>query len=84
MFLLSPFEGPRLNCRMGGRPGTWTHILALVVVFLLTKPLLTLLARTKFYGGGHPWSGLDPKRLGARPPLRRTRRPSAPIETKEA
>ncbi|KUL68862.1 preprotein translocase subunit SecD [Streptomyces sp. NRRL WC-3605] len=61
-----------------------TTLLDVVVVFLFTKPLLTLLARTKFYGGGHPWSGLDPKRLGARPPLRRTRRPSAPIETKEA
>ncbi|MGW6911190.1 protein translocase subunit SecD [Streptomyces sp. NPDC054940] len=61
-----------------------TTLLDVVVVFLFTKPLLTLLARTKFYGNGHKWSGLDPKRLGARPPLRRTRRPSAPIETKEA
>ncbi|GAA4037028.1 protein translocase subunit SecD [Streptomyces shaanxiensis] len=61
-----------------------TTLLDVVVVFLFTKPLLTILARTKFFGGGHPWSGLDPKRLGARPPLRRTRRPSAPIETKEA
>ncbi|MFG2556789.1 protein translocase subunit SecD [Streptomyces sp. NPDC048581] len=61
-----------------------TTLLDVVVVFLFTKPLLTLLARTKFFGSGHKWSGLDPKRLGARPPLRRTRRPSAPIETKEA
>ncbi|MEU6218039.1 protein translocase subunit SecD [Streptomyces sp. NPDC047022] len=61
-----------------------TTVLDVVVVFLFTKPLLTLLARTKFYGGGHPWSGLDPKRLGAKPPLRRTRRPSAPVDPKEA
>ncbi|SDO66573.1 preprotein translocase subunit SecD [Streptomyces sp. cf386] len=61
-----------------------TTLLDVVVVFLFTKPLLTLLARTKFFGSGHKWSGLDPKRLGATPPLRRTRRPSAPVETKEA
>lgn len=61
-----------------------TTLLDVVVVFLFTKPLLTLLARSKFFGSGHSWSGLDPKRLGAQPPLRRTRRPSAPVETKEA
>ncbi|MFC8273535.1 protein translocase subunit SecD [Streptomyces sp. NPDC057271] len=51
-----------------------TTLLDVVVVFLFTKPLMTLLARTKFYGEGHAWSGLDPKRLGAKPPLRRSRR----------
>ncbi|WP_409473217.1 protein translocase subunit SecD [Streptomyces sp. HC307] len=61
-----------------------TTLLDVVVVFLFTKPLLTLMARRKFFASGHPWSGLDPKRLGARPPLRRTRRPAAPVETKEA
>jgi preprotein translocase subunit SecD len=45
-----------------------TTIIDVVVVFLFTKPLITVLARTKFYGGGHRWSGLDPARLGARPP----------------
>ncbi|WP_274556106.1 protein translocase subunit SecD [Streptomyces spiramyceticus] len=61
-----------------------TTLLDVVVVFLFTKPLMTLLARTEFFGRGHPWSGLDPKRLGVQPPLRRTRRVSAPIDTKEA
>lgn len=61
-----------------------TTILDVVVVFLFTKPLLTLLARRKFFANGHSWSGLDPKRLGARPPLRRTRRPAAPVDPKEA
>uniref|UniRef100_A0AAU3H1A9 Protein translocase subunit SecD n=1 Tax=Streptomyces sp. NBC_01401 TaxID=2903854 RepID=A0AAU3H1A9_9ACTN len=51
-----------------------TTLLDVVVVFLFTKPVMTLMARTKFFGSGHPWSGLDPKRLGAKPPLRRSRR----------
>ncbi|WP_052868142.1 protein translocase subunit SecD [Streptomyces niger] len=61
-----------------------TTLLDVVVVFFFTKPLMTLLARRKFFHSGHPWSGLDPTRLGAKPPLRRGRRTSAPIETKEA
>ncbi|MFG2308291.1 protein translocase subunit SecD [Streptomyces sp. NPDC048566] len=61
-----------------------TTLLDVVVVFLFTKPLMTILARKKFFASGHPWSGLDPKRLGAKPPLRRTRRASAPVDTKEA
>ncbi|MFE9991908.1 protein translocase subunit SecD [Streptomyces sp. NPDC005381] len=61
-----------------------TTVLDVVVVFFFTKPLMTLLARKKFFASGHPWSGLDPKRLGAKPPLRRTRRASAPVDTKEA
>ncbi|MFJ4187959.1 protein translocase subunit SecD [Kitasatospora sp. NPDC089509] len=51
-----------------------TTALDVVVIFLFTKPMITLLARRKFFSDGHPWSGLDPKRLGARPPLRSTRR----------
>ncbi|WP_053748626.1 protein translocase subunit SecD [Streptomyces sp. MMG1533] len=65
-----------------------TTVLDVVVVFLFTKPLLTILARSKFFSSGHSWSGLDPKRLGAKPPLRRTRRPShtaaGPVDPKEA
>ncbi|MFB8269733.1 protein translocase subunit SecD [Streptomyces sp. NPDC055955] len=65
-----------------------TTVLDVVVVFLFTKPLMTILARRKFFASGHPWSGLDPKRLGAKPPLRRTRRAPGssvgPANTKEA
>ena len=61
-----------------------TTVLDVVVVFLFTKPVMTLLARKKFFADGHPWSGLDPKRLGAKPPLRRSRRASAPTDPKEA
>jgi preprotein translocase subunit SecD len=39
-------------------------VVDLVVVFLFTKPLLTLLAKTKFFGDGHRLSGLDAARLG--------------------
>ncbi|MEU6252904.1 protein translocase subunit SecD [Streptomyces sp. NPDC047043] len=60
-----------------------TTVLDVVVVFLFTKPLMTILARRKFFAQGHKWSGLDPKALGAKPPLRRTRRP-APVDPKEA
>ncbi|MFC5246948.1 MULTISPECIES: protein translocase subunit SecD [Streptomyces] len=60
-----------------------TTVLDVVVVFYFTKPLMTMLARRKFFSDGHPWSGLDPKRLGAKPPLRR-RRGAAPTQTKEA
>jgi len=57
-------------------------IIDLVVVFTFTKPVMTLLARTKFFGGGHPWSGLDPVRLGARAPWRGT--PRAPVRPRSA
>jgi preprotein translocase subunit SecD len=67
-----------------------TTIIDLVVVFTFTKPVMTLLARTKFFGGGHPLSGLDPVRLGARAPWRGTSRaparprPARPATAKEA
>jgi preprotein translocase subunit SecD len=47
-----------------------TTVIDIIVVFLFTKPMVTLLARTKFFGDGRPMSGLDPVRLGARTPWR--------------
>ena len=47
-----------------------TTLIDIVVVFSFTKPMVTLLARTRFYGNGAPLSGLDPARLGARAPWR--------------
>lgn len=41
-----------------------TTIIDVIVVFLFTHPMMTLIARTKFFGEGHPLSGLDPRRLG--------------------
>jgi preprotein translocase subunit SecD len=47
-----------------------TTLIDVLVVFLFTKPMVTLLAGTRFFGGGHRWSGLDPARLGAKTPWR--------------
>lgn len=42
-----------------------TTLVDVAVVALFTHPMMTLLARTRFYQGGHPFSGLDPNKLGA-------------------
>ncbi|MDQ3274754.1 MAG: protein translocase subunit SecD [Actinomycetota bacterium] len=54
-------------------------LIDVLVVFFFTKPLLSLLARTSFFGRGHRLSGLDTRHLGverlpggARPAPRRT------------
>ncbi|MBW8486535.1 protein translocase subunit SecD [Actinomadura parmotrematis] len=44
-----------------------TTLIDIVVVFFFTKPLVALLARTSFYGKGHPMSGLDPRKLHKEP-----------------
>lgn len=58
----------------------------LFVVFLFTKPLVALLARTKLFGGGSAFSGLGRARMGAAEettaPVRRRR--TAPLPVKEA
>ncbi|SEQ35571.1 preprotein translocase subunit SecD [Microlunatus flavus] len=52
-----------------------TTLIDVFVVFFFTKPLMTLLARTRFFGGGHRLSGLDPEHLGVKAlPGTRTRR----------
>jgi len=51
-----------------------TTIIDVIVVFLFTKPMVTLLAGTKFFSSGSKWSGLDPDRLGAKSPWRGGRR----------
>jgi preprotein translocase subunit SecD len=56
-----------------------TTIIDIIVVFTFTKPTMTLLARTKFFWQGHPLSGLDPKRLGARAPWRASPRAAARV-----
>jgi preprotein translocase subunit SecD len=45
-----------------------TTLIDVVVVFLFTKPTLTWLARTKFFGEGNKWSGLNAERLGVKRP----------------
>ena len=42
-----------------------TTLVDVIVIAFFTHPVMTLLARTRFYQGGHPFSGLDPQKLGA-------------------
>jgi preprotein translocase subunit SecD len=42
-----------------------TTAIDVLIFILFTHPVMQLLARTKFFGGGHPLSGLDPTALGA-------------------
>lgn len=42
-----------------------TTIIDVVIVILFTHPMLQLLAQTRFFSSGNPWSGLDPTALGA-------------------
>ncbi|MFF1572180.1 protein translocase subunit SecD [Leifsonia sp. NPDC058292] len=42
-----------------------TTIIDVLVVLLFTHPVLQLLAKTRFFNSGSPWSGLDPQALGA-------------------
>jgi preprotein translocase subunit SecD len=59
-----------------------TTFIDLIVIFLFTKPLMSLFARTKFFSQGHRFSGLDLARLGtATEP--RTARPALVSEVQE-
>jgi preprotein translocase subunit SecD len=59
-----------------------TTVIDVAVVFFFTKPLMTVLGRTRFYGQGHKWSGLEPDHLGvAALPGARSRRPLATAST---
>ncbi|HEX6954129.1 MAG TPA: protein translocase subunit SecD [Agromyces sp.] len=42
-----------------------TTVIDVIVVILFTHPMLQLLAQTRYFSSGHPWSGLDPRALGA-------------------
>lgn len=41
-----------------------TTLIDIVVVFLFTKPLMSLVARLRFFSKGHKLSGLDAERMG--------------------
>ncbi|PFG16741.1 preprotein translocase subunit SecD [Propionicimonas paludicola] len=54
-----------------------TTLIDIVVVFCFTKPLMTLLGKTKFFGEGHRFSGFEAEHMGAtNPPLHNSRRKS--------
>ena len=42
-----------------------TTVIDVMIFILFTHPVMQLLARTKFFGSGHPLSGMDPTALGA-------------------
>ena len=53
-----------------------TTLIDIAIVFWFTKPLVTLLGRTKYFGEGRKFSGFDAEHLGAAPrksPIRRIR-----------
>ena len=54
-----------------------TTVIDIAVVFFFTKPLVTILAKTKFFGDGHKLSGLNAAHLGVTklPGLRRRAQP---------
>ncbi|GAA4886269.1 protein translocase subunit SecD [Serinicoccus chungangensis] len=43
-----------------------TTVIDLLVVFMFTHPLVSILADTRFFGEGRKWSGMEPERLGAK------------------
>jgi preprotein translocase subunit SecD len=50
-----------------------TTIIDVVVAFLFTRPLVSLLMRTSWFTSGKPWTGLSPDRLGVAPAVADTR-----------
>jgi len=55
-----------------------TTLIDLAVVFFFTKPAMTLLGRTKFFGQGHRFSGFEAEHMGAsKAPLHNGRRRTA-------
>jgi preprotein translocase subunit SecD len=40
-------------------------LIDILVVFVFTKPIVTLMVRSKFFGSGKPWTGLSAHQLGS-------------------
>jgi len=53
-----------------------TTLIDLFIVFFFSKPLMTLLGRTKYFRSGNPMSGFDPEHLGVSAEALRGRRAS--------
>ena len=41
-----------------------TTVIDVIVAFTFTRPIVAILATTRFFQSGHPLSGVDPRRLG--------------------
>lgn len=58
-----------------------TTLIDVMVAFLFTRPIVTLLARNRWFTSGHPLTGLDPRRLGVKTtPGQTTARKSDKVE----
>ncbi|WP_334148155.1 protein translocase subunit SecD [Microbacterium sp.] len=55
-----------------------TTLIDVMIFVIFTHPVMQLLARTRFFGGGHKLSGLDPDALGA---VYRSRSQFRPVAT---
>lgn len=54
-----------------------TTVIDIIIVFFFTKPLMSILAKTKFFGEGHKLSGLNAAHLGVKKLPGLKRRPLA-------
>ncbi len=62
-----------------------TTLIDLAVVFFFTKPMMTLLGRTKFFGEGHRFSGFEAEHMGAsKAPLHNSQRKRGTLAGGEA
>jgi len=41
-----------------------TTLIDLLVVFVFTKPIVTVIAKSNFFSSGHPFSGFSAKSIG--------------------
>ncbi len=57
-----------------------TTLIDVFIFVIFTHPVMQILARTKFFGGGHKLSGLDPDALGAVYQARSQYRQVAPVK----
>jgi preprotein translocase subunit SecD len=57
-----------------------TTLIDLLIVFLFTKPIVTVLARRKFFATGHPLSGLSPKSVGMKEKNAKIAQTESPLE----
>ena len=41
-----------------------TTVIDLIIIFFFTKPMVSLLAKSKYFQSGAKWSGLSPRSVG--------------------
>jgi preprotein translocase subunit SecD len=61
-----------------------TTLVDILVAFMFTRPLVSLMMRTSWFTSGKPWTGLSPDRLGVKPVVPETRTVAATRAAKES